>query len=88
MRFLRPALVVVFLALAACWPTDALAEKPDQSAKKGVGLPERKGKTARHLELLKVGWYYNWGAQTKLTTDARFVPMIFSGRRAAPEQDC
>lgn len=55
-------------------------------AKKGVGLPERKGKAARHLELLKVGWYYNWGDQTKLTTDARFVPMIFSGRRAAPEQ--
>lgn len=54
--------------------------------KKGVGLPERKGKTARHLELLQVGWYYNWGDQTKLTTDARFVPMIFSGRRAAPEQ--
>lgn len=60
--------------------------QPSPAIKKGVGLPERKGKTVRHLELLKVGWYYNWGDRTKLTTDARFVPMIFSGRRAAPEQ--
>jgi hypothetical protein len=69
--------------LTAAETSDRQQEAP---AKKGVGLPERKGKAARHLELLKVGWYYNWGDQTKLTTDARFVPMIFSGRRAAPEQ--
>ena len=69
--------------LTAAETSDRQQEVP---AKKGVGLPERKGKTARHLELLKVGWYYNWGDQTKLTTDARFVPMIFSGRRAAPEE--
>lgn len=55
-------------------------------AKKGFGLPERKGKDAHHLELLNVGWYYNWGDQTKLVTRAQFVPMTFSGRRSAPEQ--
>jgi hypothetical protein len=40
---------------------------------------------AHHLELLKVGWYYNWGDSTKLTTLAQFVPMTFSGRREPPK---
>ncbi len=79
------------LILAGCLSgvlaaAETSATKPGPTPKKGFGLPERKGKDARHLELLKAGWYYNWGDQTKLTTDARFVPMIFSGRRAAPEQ--
>lgn len=82
---------LLFLAIASCLSGLLLAaekagEPPTTPLKKGVGLAERKGKTARHLELLQVGWYYNWGDQTKLTTTARFVPMIFSGRRSAPEQ--
>ena len=64
---------------------EAPAEKADPVAKKGFGLPERKGMDAHHLELLKVGWYYNWGESTKLTTHAQFVPMVYSGRRDAPK---
>lgn len=78
MRTLFRSALLAFLALGSL----AAAEV----AKKGVGLPERKGKDAGHLELLEVGWYYNWGDQTKLVTRAQFVPMIFSGRRSAPEQ--
>ncbi|MFM9001249.1 MAG: glycosyl hydrolase [Opitutia bacterium] len=52
----------------------------ETESKKGVGLAERKGKTLRQLELLNVGWYYNWGTRTELTTRARFVPMVFSTR--------
>jgi hypothetical protein len=79
------------LALACCLAAtigaaDAPADKKEPVAKKGFGLPERKGKDARHLELLKVGWYYNWGSSTKLTTHAQFVPMVFSGRREPPAQ--
>lgn len=81
----------VCLALAGCLGgLLAAAETPDTkpgpTPKKGFGLPERKGKDARHLELLKVGWYYNWGDRTQLTTPARFVPMIFSGRRQPPAE--
>jgi len=65
---------------------DAPTDKKEPVAKKGFGLPERKGKDAHHLELLKVGWYYNWGSSTKLTTHAQFVPMVFSGRREPPAQ--
>lgn len=64
---------------------EAPAEKAEPVAKKGFGLPERKGMDAHHLELLKVGWYYNWGESTKLTTHAQFVPMVYSGRRDAPK---
>ncbi|MEY3391428.1 MAG: Yellowstone lake phycodnavirus 3 [Verrucomicrobiota bacterium] len=85
MRLLRPAFLLV-LALTVLGTAGAAAENRDPVAKKGVGLPERKGKDAGHLRLLKVSWYYNWGDQTKLTSEARFVPMIYSGRRAAPEQ--
>lgn len=63
---------------------DQPATTAEPIAKKGFGLPERKGMDAQHLELLKVGWYYNWGDSTKLTTLAQFVPMTFSGRREPP----
>jgi hypothetical protein len=84
LRLLSLAIVSCLGGLLAAAETTGGPQPAD--IKKGVGLAERKGKDARHLGLLKVGWYYNWGDQTKLTTDARFVPMIFSGRRAAPEQ--
>jgi hypothetical protein len=64
---------------------DQPAAKAEPIARKGFGLPERKGMDAHHLELLKVGWYYNWGDSTKLTTLAQFVPMTFSGRREPPQ---
>ena len=64
---------------------DQPAAKAEPIAKKGFGLPERKGMDAHHLELLTVGWFYNWGDSTKLTTHAQFVPMTFSGRREPPK---
>ena len=73
-------------ALAALLALTCLGAAEAPVAKKGFGLPERKGKDARHLALLKVGWYYNWGADTKLVTPAQFVPMVFSGRREPPTQ--
>ncbi len=63
---------------------EAPTAKAEPIPKKGFGLPERKGMDATHLDLLKVGWYYNWGDRTKLTTHAQFVPMVFSGRREPP----
>jgi hypothetical protein len=64
---------------------DQPAAKAEPIAKKGFGLPERKGMDAHHLELLTVGWFYNWGDSTKLTAHAQFVPMTFSGRREPPK---
>ena len=64
--------------------TDGAAAAPARpaSVKKGVGLPERRGFGAKQLAALRVGWYYNWGADTAVrSTQATFVPMIFSGRR-------
>ncbi len=85
---MRRLTLALFLALAALAPgADKNAEGPAKEpvAKKGFGLAERKGKDAHHLELLKVGWYYNWGSQTKLTTKAQFVPMIFSLKTVPPK---
>lgn len=81
---------LLFTLFACCLVTllgaaDQPAAKAEPIAKKGFGLPERKGMDATHLELLKVGWYYNWGDHTKLTTHAQFVPMTFSGRREPPK---
>lgn len=78
------------IALSCCLTAsitaaDTPAEKKDPVGKKGVGLPERKGKDEQHLALLKVSWYYNWGSQTKLKTKAQFVPMIFSLKTEAPK---
>ncbi|NBW80455.1 hypothetical protein EBR21_01755 [bacterium] len=50
------------------------------SGKKGIGLSESKGFSQSQLEALKVAWYYNWGAKTKITTTIPFIPMIFSKR--------
>jgi hypothetical protein len=51
--------------------------------KKGVGLAEKRGLGDTQLEELHAGWYYNWGIDSKLKTDAQFVPMVFSPKRAA-----
>jgi hypothetical protein len=75
------ACCLVTLLGAAEQPT----AKSEPIAKKGFGLPERKGMDATHLELLKVGWYYNWGDRSKLTGHAQFVPMVFSSRREPPQ---
>lgn len=79
-----------FTLFACCLVTllgaaDQPAAKAEPIAKKGFGLPERKGMDAHHLDLLKVGWYYNWDDSTKLTTLVQFVPMTFSGRREPPK---
>jgi hypothetical protein len=69
MRMLRLLSLVIVSCLGGLLTAAEISSRQqDAPAKKGVGLPERKGKGARHLELLKVGWYYNWGDQTKLTT--------------------
>jgi len=65
-------------------PAAEPAAAPKPSPKKGFGLPERKGFGAAHLAALNVGWYYNWGNETKLATPATFVPMIFSAQRTPP----
>ncbi|MSR49688.1 MAG: hypothetical protein EXS07_06540 [Gemmataceae bacterium] len=51
------------------------------SNKKGLGCAESHGIGAKQLMELKVSWYYNWGDQTKITTDVNFIPMIFSPKR-------
>lgn len=53
------------------------------STKRGFGLAERLGYGQAHLDALHVAWYYNWGPKTKLNADARFVPMVFSGKTLA-----
>ena len=55
LRLLRLALACCLMANLAA--ADAPTDKKEPVAKKGFGLPERKGKDAHHLELLKVGWY-------------------------------
>jgi hypothetical protein len=61
---LRLLTLVIVGCLGGLLTAAETSDRQQEPAKKGVGLPERKGKTARHLELLKVGWYYNWGDQT------------------------
>ena len=82
---LRTLCTALALGLGALVAAEAPAEKTETVAKKGFGLPERKGMDAHHLELLKVGWYYNWGDNTKLQTPAQFVPMTYSGHREPPK---
>lgn len=57
---------------------------PPLLAKKGVGLSEGQGWGLAQLQSLGVGWYYNWGLQTRLRTQGTgiaFVPMVFSAHR-------
>ncbi len=53
----------------------------NKSKKKGLGCAESHGIGAKQLTELKISWYYNWGDQTKITTDVNFIPMIFSPKR-------
>ena len=73
-----PLLVVLLCSLN--WMS-ALAQPAGKQAgsipKKGIGLAERHGMGLAQLMALKVGWYYNWGSETKLKADEEFVPMIF-----------
>ncbi len=82
---LRALCLSIALGLTSLFAAEGPAEKSELVAKKGFGLPERKGMDAHHLELLKVGWYYNWGDSTKLTAPAQFVPMVYSGHREPPK---
>jgi hypothetical protein len=85
MRFRLHVILAMSCFTSLLGAADQPAAKAEPIAKKGFGLPERKGMDAHHLELLKVGWYYNWGDSTKLTTLVKFVPMTFSGRREPPQ---
>lgn len=78
-------LILIALACTSFGAAEAPPEKIASVGKKGVGLPERKGKDEHHLELLKVAWFYNWGSTTKLKTKAQFVPMIFSLKTEVPK---
>lgn len=51
------------------------------SKKKGLGCAESHGIGAKQLMELKVSWYYNWGDNSNISTDAEFIPMIFSMKR-------
>lgn len=84
---LRPQvhLGILTLLLTVVVPSGvAGAEAPTN--KKGFGLSEKAGRNERHLELLNVGWYYNWGLKTDLTTKAQFIPMVWSGKRSVPQE--
>ncbi|MCX6919728.1 MAG: hypothetical protein NTX20_00145, partial [Verrucomicrobia bacterium] len=64
------------LALVSCLiATLVAADEPTEgkvsAAKKGFGLGERHGQDGHQLDLLKVGWYYNWGSQTKCGSHAQ-----------------
>ena len=85
MRFRLHVILAISCFTSLLSAADQPAAKAEPIAKKGFGLPERKGMDAHHLELLTVGWFYNWGDSTKLTTHAQFVPMTFSGRREPPK---
>jgi hypothetical protein len=81
-------LLPIFAMLGLLAPLPAAEETPPNKPavrKKGFGLPERKGMDAHHLDLLKVGWFYNWGSQTKISGHAQFVPMMFSLKTANPK---
>ena len=85
MRFRLHVILAISCFTSLLSAADQPAAKAEPIAKKGFGLPERKGMDAHHLELLTVGWFYNWGDSTKLTTHAQFIPMTFSGRREPPK---
>ncbi len=50
----------------------------EMSQKKGIGLAEKRGFGKERLEALNVSWYYNWSPRTNISTEAQFVPMIWS----------
>jgi len=87
MRHLFKTMLFLVYAIGVS-AVDTPAEKPTTVAKKGFGLAEHKDMDAHHLELLKVGWYYNWGESTKLHTSVEFVPMVYSAHREAPKSSC
>lgn len=76
------SLLMSLAAVAADEPTEGKVS----AAKKGFGLGERHGLDGHHLDLLKVGWYYNWGSQTKCGSHAQFVPMMFSLKTTPPSR--
>ncbi len=49
-----------------------------ESEKKGFALAEIRGFGGERLEALNVSWYYNWSYKTNISTQAQFVPMIWS----------
>jgi Glycosyl hydrolase catalytic core len=69
------------LAIAAADEPRVPNKRDALPLKSGIGLPERQGYGVKHLEDLRVAWYYNWGPKTDLKTKAQFVPMAF-GKRA------
>ncbi len=77
---LLPRTLLPFLAsLCALLLHTAAAKDPSGPVKKkGIGLSEKHGFGADHINSLNVGWFYNWSPASKLSTPAQFVPMIFS----------
>ena len=84
-HFSRGVLLALALLLAGgLGAADAPASATAVVKKKGIGLAERKGLDGHQLDLLKVGWYYNWGSRSSLGHAAQFVPMIFSLKTVPP----
>ncbi len=79
MRCLPRVLSLCLVALLAVLPKWSAGKESSGSVKKkGIGLSEKFGFGAEHISALNVGWFYNWGPQTKLTLSIPFVPMIWS----------
>ena len=70
--------VVAFMTILSL---SAQSASHEPEGKKGIGLVESQGGNAQLLELLKVHWYYNWGATSQIKTSIPFVPMAFSIKR-------
>lgn len=78
MRFLLTACTLLTLSSMANAAYDNQHQDTESTGKKGYGLAESSGQGSDVLDLLKVHWYYNWGANTKVKNSAIFVPMVFS----------
>jgi hypothetical protein len=79
MNYYFLSILTTILLLASCTKSDnALTNTPNlPKSKKGIGLTESAGFGKTQLEALQVGWYYNWGLQTAVSTDIPFVPMVW-----------
>jgi hypothetical protein len=80
MKILLRGFCVFALSIVLFAASSTSAHASSISVKKGIGLSESKGYSHIQLESLRVAWYYNWGAQSKVATKIPFVPMVFSKR--------
>ena len=73
-------IAALLTAATLCQAYEDPVQPEHRGNKKGLGLAEKSGLGAAQLEALQLSWFYNWSAQTAITTPVKFVPMIFSPR--------